>query len=115
MLEKAKFLQGVFAFEGRGLQAPQSFSTRLAYKVPFDRRAQLVYFRGGNAADALIYLLLTKNGTPMRYFPVGAQAAIHVPLAVVEDLHPETELEVLIAAPDGVRGSVVVDFGLMEF
>lgn len=108
-------MQGVFEFEGRGLTVPQPMATRLTYKVPFDRRAQLVYFRGGNASGSLIYLLLTRNGSPMRYFPVGAQGAIHVPLAVVEDLHPETELEVLFAAPQGVSGSIVLDLGLMEF
>lgn len=115
MLERPKFLQGVFAFEGRGLQQPMAFAPPLKYKVPFDRRAQLIYCRGGNETDALVYLLLLKDGTPMRYLPVGARAAMHVPLAVVEDLHPDTELEVKIAAPAGVKGNVVVDFGLMEF
>jgi hypothetical protein len=51
----------------------------------------------------------------MRYFPLGAKGAIHVPLAVVEDLHPESSLEVLLAAPAGVSGTVVIDIGLMEF
>ena len=115
MLEKPKFMQGVFAFEGRGLKSPQPLAPPLTYKVPPDRRSQMIYFRGGNASEALIYLLLTKNGVPMRYFPLGAQGSIHVPLAVVEDLHPETELEVHVAAPEGVSGSVVLDFGLMEF
>ena len=34
----------------------------------------------------MIYLVLTRGGRPMRYFPVGAKGAIHVPLAVVEDI-----------------------------
>ena len=116
MLEKPKFLQGVYEFEGQGLQSARPFAPApLRYKVPFDRRAQLIYFRGGNSCEAMIYLLLLRNGSPMRYFPIGAQGAIHVPLAVVEDLHPDTELEIEIAAPAGVKGTVVIDVGLTEF
>ena len=50
----------------------------------------------------------------MRYFPVGAKGAIHVPLAVVEDLAPESRIEVLVAAPAGLASSVLVDAGFME-
>jgi hypothetical protein len=38
---------------------------------------------------------------------------MHVPLAVVEDIFPESRLEVLLAAPEGVSGMVVVDVGLL--
>jgi hypothetical protein len=50
----------------------------------------------------------------MRYFPIGAKASLHVPLAVVEDLFPESKLAVLLAAPKGSTGTVVIDFGLFE-
>jgi hypothetical protein len=33
----------------------------------------------------------------------------------MEDLHPESALEVLLAAPAGASGTVVIDIGLMEF
>ena len=50
----------------------------------------------------MIYLVLTRRGKPMRYFPVGAKSAMHVPLAVVEDhFRRGAELKFLIAAPDG--------------
>jgi assimilatory nitrate reductase catalytic subunit len=55
-----------------------------------------------------------RDGAPMRYFPLGAKSAMHVPLAVVEDLMPESGLEVHIAAPEGVSGTLVLDLGLME-
>jgi assimilatory nitrate reductase catalytic subunit len=58
--------------------------------------------------------VLTRDGKPLRYFPIGAKASVHVPLAVVEDIFPESKLEVLVAAPEGVTGTVVVDFGLLE-
>lgn len=115
MLEKPKFLQGIYEFEGQGLDTPGPLPRPLLYKVPFDKRSQMIYFRAGNSAGDLIYVLLTRDGKPMRYFPIGAKSAVHVPLAVVEDLHPESALEVLIAASAGVRGTVVVDIGLMEF
>ncbi len=50
----------------------------------------------------------------MRLFPVGAKASVHVPLAVLEDLEPDCKVEVLVSAPAGTRGHVVLDLGLME-
>jgi hypothetical protein len=57
---------------------------------------------------------LLRDGKPMRYFPIGAKCGVHVPLAVVEDLFPETKLEVLLAAPVGASGYLVLDIGLLE-
>jgi hypothetical protein len=37
-----------------------------------------------------------------------------VQLAIVEDIDPETELELCLGAPEGLNGKVVVDMGLME-
>ena len=62
----------------------------------------------------LFMAAFTKNGAPMRYFPIGAKASVHVPLAVVEDLFPDTKLEIFFAAPEGSAGTVVLDIGLME-
>ena len=42
-----------------------------------------------------------RDGKPMRIFPIGAKAAMHVPLAVVEDLMPDSKVEVFVAAPAG--------------
>ncbi len=114
MLEKPVFLQGLFPFEGIGIAAPRAFQPELIYRVPSDRRAQLVYFRAGNPAAELICVQFLRDGKPMRYFPVGAKGATHVELAVVEDLEPGTVLEVLLAAPAYVNNSVVLDIGLIE-
>ena len=114
MLEKPTFLQGLYPFEGAGLENPVPFAPGVSYKVPFDKRSQLVYFRAGNSCEEMIYVLFKRDGKPMRYFPIGAKDAMHVSLAVVEDLQPETSLEVLVAAPAGVKGSVLLDIGLME-
>ncbi len=114
MLEKPAFIQGVFEFEGRGLNSPVSFPTPAIYKVPADKRAQTIYFRAGNASAEMIYLVLTRGGQPMRYFPVGAKGSVHVALAVLEDISPGSAIEVLVAAPQGVKSSVVVDVGFME-
>jgi hypothetical protein len=114
MLEKPVFLQGLFEFEGSGLSQPGPFDPKLQYKVPLDRRAQLVYFRAGNPSNELIYAVFLRDGKPMRYFPIGAKAATHVELAVVEDLEPSTELEVVMAAPKELRVSVLLDIGLVE-
>lgn len=115
MLEKPRFIQGVFPFRGTGFGVPTPFEPEIAYKVPSDKRSQLIYFRAGNPSPELIYLVVHRNGLPMRYFPVGAKNTTHISLAVVEDLHPETLLQVLIAAPEGLSGEVLLDIGFMEF
>ena len=109
-----RFLSGVFAYTGQGLETPVPLGSALHYTVPSDKRAQLLYFRGGNSADAMVAVMLMKDGVSMRTFPMGAKGATHIPLVVVEDLHPDTKLEVFVAAPAGVSGQVVLDIGLME-
>lgn len=114
MLEIPRFIQGVFAFEGRGLDRPEPLSPGARHTVARDRRAQLIYFRGGNSCPELIYVVLRQNERPLRYFPLGAKASAHIPLAIVEDIQPEASVDVLVAAPEGVRGSVLLDIGLVE-
>lgn len=114
MKPKPKFIQGAFAFEGAGLAEPKALEAAGVYKVPGDKRAQLIYMRAGNSSEELVSLVLTKNGSPLRYFPIGAKSSFHVSLAVVEDIFPESELSILLAAPAGTKGVVVIDFGLVE-
>ena len=109
-----RFLQGVFAFEGQGLDAPSLLDESLRYTVPPGASTQPVYFRGGNSCDELVYVALVRDGAPMRYFPLAAKGSTHVSLRVVEDLQADTVLEVFLAAPTGVTGTVVVDTGLVE-
>jgi len=82
--------------------------------VPPDRRAQLICLRAGNAAPELVYVELLRDGKTMRLFPIGAKSHVHVPLAVVEDLFAATQLEVRLAAPRDLRGTLVLDIGLLE-
>lgn len=109
-----RFLQGAFAFDGKGYDAPSLLDASLRFVVPAGAIAQPVYFRGGNSTDELITIVVMRDGAPMRYFPIGAKDAVHVPLRVVEDLLADTVLEVFIAAPDGLSGTVFVDLGLVE-
>jgi len=109
-----RFLQGVFAFEGQGLDAPFLLDESLTYQVPPGTTTQPVYFRGGNSAEEMVYVALFRDGEPMRYFPLAAKGTTHVSLRVVEDLTSDTSLEVFVAAPKGVTGTVVVDTGLVE-
>ena len=114
MTEKPAFIQGIFSFEGRGLDQPLPFPKPATYTVPPDVRAQTIYFRAGNASDDLIYLVLTRNGSPMRYFPVGARSSIHIALAVVEDLFPGSVMEIQVGAPAGLKSQAIIDAGFME-
>lgn len=116
MLEKPAFIQGLFTYKGGGLDSPLRLDPPATYQVPADKRAQTIYFRAGNESHEMIYLVLTNGGKPMRYFPVGAKGAIHVPLAVVEDIAPGSTIEVLVAGPSqlGFKSSVLLDVGFME-
>ena len=109
-----KFLNGVFSFVGAGYEKPSLLSDKLTYSVPPDKRAQLLYFRGGNSSDEMIYFVMMRDGVPMRYFAIGARAGTNIPLTIVEELCPETRLEMLFGAPTGATGFVVVDVGLVE-
>jgi hypothetical protein len=108
-----KFLNGVFSFVGAGYEKPSLLSGKLTYSVPPDKRTQLIYFRGGNSSDEMIYFVMMRDSVAMRYFAIGARAGTHIPLAVVEDLSPETKLELLFGAPPGATGYVVIDVGLV--
>jgi assimilatory nitrate reductase catalytic subunit len=114
MHSKPVLLQGVFAFTGQGLEKPVPIDESLNYVVPFGVTAQVLYFRGGNSSDSLVCAVLIRDGVPMRYFPIGAQAGTHVALRVVEDLDGGTDLSLHLAAPEGISGSIVIDFGLVE-
>ncbi|MGI8625920.1 MAG: hypothetical protein ACR2J5_05010 [Geodermatophilaceae bacterium] len=109
-----RFLQGVFPFDGQGLDAPFLLDPALAYTVPPGFSTQPVYFRGGNSTDDMIYLILMRDGVAMRYFPIAAKGSTHVSLRVVEELLSDTVIEVFLGAPKGLSGSVVVDVGLVE-
>ncbi|MDQ3724027.1 MAG: molybdopterin oxidoreductase [Actinomycetota bacterium] len=113
-MSAVRLLQGIFQFEGQGLDEPALLDQSLTYTVPAGNEAQLVYFRGGNSSAELVCAIVMRDGRPMRYFPIGARAGTHVPLRVVEDLLAETEIEIHLAAPVGASGQIVVDVGLVE-
>jgi assimilatory nitrate reductase catalytic subunit len=109
-----RFLQGVFPITGEGLAKPGPIDAALRYTVPQGQSAQALYFRGGNSTGELVYVLLVRDGEPMRWFPIGAKGDVHVPLRVVEDLTGGTVVELHAAAPEGVTGELVLDLGLVE-
>lgn len=113
-MSTVRLLQGVFTFEGHGLDQPSLLDPALTYTVPEGNEAQFVYFRAGNSMSDLACAIVMRDGAPMRYFPIGAQSDVHVALRVVEDLLAGTEIEIHLAAPDGRSGQVVIDVGLVE-
>jgi assimilatory nitrate reductase catalytic subunit len=111
---RARFLQGVFPFAGRGVFDLGPLNDALSYTVPPGKTAEVIYFRAGNFSDDILYLALSANGVAVRYFPVGPKADFHVPLAIVESYPPGTRFDVCLAAPRGLSGTVVVDVGIVE-
>jgi len=114
MFEEHRFVQGMFAFEGRGLENPVSFEPKAVYQVPSDKRAQLIYCRVGNPSSEFLYVALNRDGKSMRMFPCGAKSGIHVPLAIIDDILPDSVLELVIAAPEGLKSKVMIDLGFVE-
>jgi assimilatory nitrate reductase catalytic subunit len=107
------YLQGVFPFMGNGLLQPGLLHPDLRVTMPPGRYSRLAYFRAGNAADTLIYLSVLVGGKVHRYFPIGPQSHTHVALAIRESFPAGTRIEIHLAAPDGVLGTVIVDAGLV--
>ena len=114
MLTQNLFLQGIYSFQGAGMEKPVPIHSELLHYVPDGVVNQTLYFRGGNSSPELIAVVLLRNGVPMRYFPIGAKSDVHVPLRVVEDIEGGTAIELHVAAPEGVSGTVVVDLGMVE-
>jgi hypothetical protein len=108
-----RFIQGVIRFIGAGYEKPVALASA-SYVVAADKRAQPLYFRGGNSSGEMITVVLMRDDKPMRFFPIGAKASEHVQLAVVEDLEPDTRLDLMVLAPEGLSGTVVVDLGVVE-
>jgi assimilatory nitrate reductase catalytic subunit len=114
MITQNRFLQGIYPFEGAGMDKPVPISDDLSYLIPDGVIGQALYVRGGNTTDELITVVLMRDGVPMRYFPIGARGNVHVPLRVVEDIEGGSILELQLVAPLGLTGHVVVDLGLVE-
>jgi hypothetical protein len=70
------------------------------------------YVRVGNTAEGMANITLLKDGKVMRYFPISAGGSIHVPLAIVDELRPGTEVSVA-AACEG-SGTLILDIGILE-
>ena len=103
-------LQTVTIFEGMGLDRPQPLGLR--YRVPAGRTAGMFYFRAGSTVSGMVNISVTRNGKLMRYFPIAANSAMHVPLAIIEELPEGTLIEVL-AAGEG-SGTLILDIGYLE-
>ena len=114
MITKNVFLQGVFPFEGGGVDKPVPIAQELSHVVPDGVVNQTLYFRGGNSSDELVTVVLMCDGVPMRYFPIAAKGDVHVPLRVVEDIEGGSVVELRLLAPLGVSGTLVADLGMVE-
>ena len=86
MKSTPRFLQGVYPITGEGLAKPGPVDPAPALHGARGVPAQALYFRAGNSTAELVYVLLLRDGEPMRWFPIGAKGDMHVPLRVVEDL-----------------------------
>ncbi len=98
-----RFLQGVFTFEGKGLDQPVPLDGALSYVVPAGTSAQAVYFRGGNSSDELIWCGADARRQADALVPDRREVRRARPLRVVEDLDSGTAVELYLAAPPGRR------------
>jgi hypothetical protein len=103
-------LQVLTTIEGRGLETPQPLG--LSYTVPPGRTAGMLYFRAGSTVSGMLNISVLRDGKLMRYFPVAPNSAIHVSLAIVEELPEGTRIEI-VAAAEG-SGTLILDIGYLE-
>jgi hypothetical protein len=103
-------LQTITIFEGLGLDTPQSLN--LKYTVPKGRTAGMFYFRAGSTVSGMVNISVLRNGKLMRYFPIAANSAMHIPLAIVEELPGGTTIEIY-ASGEG-SGTLILDIGYLE-
>lgn len=96
------------------MDKPAPIAPELTHIVPDGVVSQALYFRAGNSSDELVAVVLMRDGVPMRYFPIGAKADVHVPLRVVEDIEGGSAIELQLLAPVGASGTLVLDLGLVE-
>ena len=103
-------LQTITEFEGRGLTRPQPLG--LSYTVPAGRTAGMLYVRAGSTVSGMVNISVLRNDRVMRYFPIAADSAIHISLAIVEELPEHTRIDI-VAAGEG-SGMLIIDIGYLE-
>jgi assimilatory nitrate reductase catalytic subunit len=103
-------LQTLTVIEGSGLDAPQPLG--LSYTVPRERTAGMFYFRAGSSVSGMVNISVMRDSKLMRYFPVAPNSAIHVSLAIVEELPAGTRIDILAAAEGS--GTLILDIGYLE-
>jgi hypothetical protein len=79
-------LQTIIDIEGEGIDSPQDLN--LTYSVSQGCIAGVQYVRAGNTTEGMINITVLKDGKVMRYVPVAAGGAMHVPLAIIDELQP---------------------------
>lgn len=103
-------LQKIVELEGKGLASPEPLD--LEYTVPQGCTAGLQYVRLGTTSTDMVNVTVLRDGKTMRYFPVAAGDAIHVQLAIVDQLQPGEHVEVT-AGGEGA-GTLILDIGILE-
>jgi assimilatory nitrate reductase catalytic subunit len=103
-------LQTITDIEGEGIDSPQDLN--LTYSVPQGCTAGVQYVRAGNTTEGMVNITVLKDGKAMRYVPVAAGGAMHVPLSIVDELQPGTEISISAAAEGS--GKLILDVGILE-
>jgi hypothetical protein len=104
-------LQTITNVEGEGLDSPSQLD--LSYTVSQGCTAGVQYVRAGSTLPGMLNITLLQNDKVMRYVPVAAGSAMHVPLAIVDELQPGTEISIAVAAEEG-SGTLILDVGILE-
>lgn len=103
-------LQTITEVEGEGLNSPNPLN--LGYTVPQGCTAGVQYVRAGSTVPGMLNVTLLQSGKVMRYVPVVAASVSHVPLAIVDELQPGTEVSIAVAAEGS--GTLILDVVILE-
>jgi assimilatory nitrate reductase catalytic subunit len=69
-------------------------------------------FRAGNTTEGMTNITALEDGEVIRYVSVAAGGDMHVPLAIVDELQPGTEISIAAAAERA--GKMMLDVGILE-
>ena len=95
--------------EGEGIDSSQDLN--LTYGASQGCTAGVPYVRAGNTTEGMINITVLKTARRCATCP-SRPRTMHVPLAIVDELQPGTEISIAAAAE--ASGKLILDVGILE-
>ncbi len=107
------FLNGVHSFSGSGLETATPLAG-LRYAVPSAKRAQLIYFRGGNSSAEMVAVQPGARRQADAHLPDRRQGRGPRAAGGGRGPAPGQRGRGVRGGPGGLSGQIVLDIGFLE-